>query len=192
MRIIAGEHRHRQILPPPDASTTRPITDRVKENLFNRLMALGLLGEGNVLDIFAGTGTLGIEALSRGADHCTFVERNRGIRTILDENLTNLGLTDRSTVLGVDALAADLPALLPRKPLTLIFCDPPYALTADEKTMVLIANLIARMAEPADAGAALVLRMQSHLIPPQVQYWNPPRTHPYGSMALHIYLRRAD
>src|SRR5690606_23028233 len=123
------------IQPPPDASTTRPITDRVKENLFNRLMALGLLGEGNVLDVFSGTGTMGLEALSRGADHCAFVERDRKIRAILEDNIRTLDVADTSTILGVDALASDLPGLLPRTPLTLIFCDPPYALTADAKTL---------------------------------------------------------
>ncbi len=190
MRIIAGSLRHRTIEPPPDASTTRPITDRVKENLFNRLHSLGLLGEGNVADIFAGTGTMGLEALSRGAEHCTFVERNRNIRAILERNIQTLGVADVSTVLGVDALVSDLPALMPRRPLTLIFCDPPYAMTADPRTMSAIADLIQRLAAVADAGAGLILRTQTPVEPPTIELWHPPRTHPYGSMAVHIYLRK--
>ncbi len=155
-------------------------------------MSLGLLGEGNVLDVFSGTGTMGLEALSRGADHCTFVERNRRIRTILEGNLRNLGVADDASVLGVDALASDLPGLLPRTPLTLIFCDPPYALTADEKTLPLVADLIRRLAQVAEPGAGLVLRMQRPIAAPTIDDWHPPRTHPYGSMSLHIYLRKGD
>ena len=72
MRIIAGTHRGRTLLGPEGDDVTRPITDRVKENLFNRLHSLGVIGYGRVLDVFAGTGSMGLEALSRGATHCTF------------------------------------------------------------------------------------------------------------------------
>ena len=92
MRIIAGTHRGRTLLAPADAETTRPITDRVKENLFNRLHSLGVLGYGRVLDVFCGTGSMGLEALSRGADHCTFVDRDRDAIDRLQQNLDTLGI----------------------------------------------------------------------------------------------------
>ena len=77
MRIIGGIHRSRHLHPPRDIHTTRPITDRVKVALFDRLWDAGLLEGGSVLDIFSGTGSLGLEALSRGMDHCIFIERDK-------------------------------------------------------------------------------------------------------------------
>jgi len=96
MRIIAGTHRRRPILGPPDEKVTRPITARVKEALFSRLVQARALpfveddpedqpGPIYALDIFSGTGSLGLEALSRGADHCTFVDRDRKARQLLAE-----------------------------------------------------------------------------------------------------------
>ncbi|MEM6855146.1 MAG: RsmD family RNA methyltransferase, partial [Planctomycetota bacterium] len=90
MRIIAGQYRGRPLINPEDDLTTRPITDRVKENLFNRLQSLGLLGYGRVLDIYCGTGSMGLEALSRGAEHCTFVDQSRDAIDKLEGNLDNL------------------------------------------------------------------------------------------------------
>ena len=103
MRIIAGKHRGRKLLGPKDETTTRPITDRIKEILFNRLMSLGFLGEGNVLDIFAGTGSMGLECLSRGADHCVFVERDHDARSRLEQNIDALDLKQRSRIIASDA-----------------------------------------------------------------------------------------
>ncbi|MEO0586315.1 MAG: RsmD family RNA methyltransferase, partial [Planctomycetota bacterium] len=94
MRIIAGEHRGRRLVGPTDDRTTRPITDRVKEALFARLTAMGLFGDfeaGAVADVFCGTGSLGLEALSRGARRCVFVDRDRSALDGLRENLEVLG-----------------------------------------------------------------------------------------------------
>ena len=89
MRIIAGELGGRKILPPP-TETTRPITDRAKQSLFD---FLGYLTDGaNVLDAFAGTGSMGLECLSRGARRVVFVERDRGALLNLRKNITALGL----------------------------------------------------------------------------------------------------
>ena len=105
MRVVAGELRGRRLVA-PDGLDTRPTTDRVREAVFNSLGSMDLVVDATYVDLFAGTGALGIEALSRGAAHCTFVERHPRALTALRENLATLGLTDRSTVVPGDALAA--------------------------------------------------------------------------------------
>ncbi len=131
MRIIAGTHRGRTILGPEDDTTTRPVTDRVKEALFSRLMSLGLLGYGTVADVFSGTGSMGLEALSRGAERCVFIERDRAALQRLNENLSSLGLSDRAEVRTGDALSTLWVRSLPDEALTVAWVDPPYALLVE-------------------------------------------------------------
>jgi 16S rRNA (guanine966-N2)-methyltransferase len=126
MRIIAGDYRRRQLFSPP-GMTTRPIPDRVKESLFS---ALGLRVQGaTFLDCFAGSGAIGLEALSRGAASCMFVEKDRHSADTLDRNIDAMGETcrERSTVVRGDALGLSVIARCPR-PLDLAFFDPPYPL----------------------------------------------------------------
>lgn len=110
------------------AAVTRPTTDKVRESLFNALESRGEIEGRAVLDLFAGSGALGIEALSRGARHCTFVERDRRAVEALRTNIEQLGLGDRSAVVVADVMAR-LPGL-PRTDLAL--ADPPYAFTSWE------------------------------------------------------------
>jgi len=112
----------------PKGSATRPTTDRVREALFSALAArLGSdLGGGRVLDAFAGSGALGLEALSRGAASATFVERDRGALTALRRNVADLGAEPASRI-----LAGDVFSLAGRGmdgPFSLILLDPPYTL----------------------------------------------------------------
>lgn len=117
----------------PDGTSTRPTTDRVREAVFNSLASSGLLDGALVADLFAGTGAIGIEALSRGAAHCTFVERDRSALRALNDNIDTLDLRDRSRVITSDALsvAATLDA-------DIVFADPPYDFTAWDR---LLANV---------------------------------------------------
>jgi len=128
MRIIAGEFRRRVLRSPPAGSTTRPMPDRVKESLF------GLLGEAVVdsvfVDVFAGTGSVGLEALSRGATRCVFIERDRRVVDVLSENIAMLGCGDRAEIVTADALGSVLMGRLPDD-LDLVFLDPPYALVGE-------------------------------------------------------------
>ena len=94
---MAGDLRGRRIEAPPGFDT-RPTTDKVREAVFNALVSRDLVRDARVADLFAGTGALGIEALSRGADHCTFVERDRNVVRTLRANIEQLGLTARSRV----------------------------------------------------------------------------------------------
>jgi 16S rRNA (guanine966-N2)-methyltransferase len=104
MRVVAGTARGRRLVVPA-GDAVRPTSDRVREAVFNALGSLGAVQDAEVLDLFAGTGALGIEALSRGAAHATFVERDATARRAVEENLRLTGLGERATVLGADALA---------------------------------------------------------------------------------------
>jgi 16S rRNA (guanine(966)-N(2))-methyltransferase RsmD len=101
MRVVAGSAKGKRLLLVP-GSSTRPIMDRVKESLFDILRPR--ISEMKVLDLFAGSGSVGIEALSQGAAHCTFIDRQRSAIATIKKNLANTGLSDRALVLHTDAL----------------------------------------------------------------------------------------
>ncbi len=189
MRIIGGEHRSRKILSPEGKDTTRPITDRVKQSLFDRLAVRGYIDNGAIVDLFAGTGSLGLEALSRGVDHCTFVEKDCSARERLIRNIADLKLIEQSGVLAGDALAGAWIDQLPHTPVSLVFCDPPYPMTSNAKTMARIADLIRRIADVAEPDAVLMLRTDDHTQAPTVASWRPPEAIGYGSMIVHWYDR---
>ena len=117
MRIIAGTHRGRRIAA-PKGRETRPTSDRVRENAFN---LIGPVDDAEVLDLFAGSGAMGIEALSRGAARATFVEQDRDACRVIGENLDKLGL--KAIVLPLDAVRA---VEQERGTYDLVLCDPPY------------------------------------------------------------------
>jgi 16S rRNA (guanine966-N2)-methyltransferase len=125
VRIIAGRHGGRR-LAAPKGTTTRPTADRVREALFS---ALGPLDGERVLDLFAGSGALGLEALSRGAGHALFVDQDRRAITVLRENLATLGIgEDEAEVRSGDARAALRTARTRGDHYDLVFLDPPYRL----------------------------------------------------------------
>ncbi|MEX2216333.1 MAG: RsmD family RNA methyltransferase [Phycisphaeraceae bacterium] len=187
MRIIGGNHRSRRIQPPQGTETTRPITDRVKVALFDRLDAAGLVEEGYALDLFCGTGSLGLEALSRGSEHCTFIESHRGVREILESNIHLLGLEAQSRVMSANALATAWIAMLPHKPLRIVFCDPPYSLMEDERTRGQMMTLIAALLPDLEPGGVVMLRTPTEVTPDAVEGYMDMKRHEYGSMALHFY-----
>jgi len=186
MRIIAGSLRGRKILPPDGARTTRPISDRVKQSLFDRLTSMQMIG-GFVLDVFSGTGSLGLESLSRGADGCVFVERDRLAVQLLRRNLDDLGMAGAARVLAMDALGGNWLPCLAGAPFRVAFCDPPYRVSADPAGADALAKLIAGLAAHREPQAVLVLRTEDRTAPPAAAGWDGPRTHVYGSMALHFY-----
>jgi len=123
MRVVAGESRGRPIVA-PEGNRTRPTSDRVRESIFNMLFSLGATAETDVLDLYAGCGALGIEALSRGASHCTFVERDRRAVECIRNNLDALGYGDRSTVIQADVLEW---VGQNGESYDVVLADPPYA-----------------------------------------------------------------
>ena len=122
MRVIAGDLGGRK-LEAPRGSETRPTSDRVREALF---MALEPLADLRVVDLFAGSGALGIEALSRGAVHADFAERRGPTLAVLERNLENLGLRDRARVWTVDLARGLRPLRAAIAAADLVLLDPPY------------------------------------------------------------------
>lgn len=125
MRIVAGAWRGRTLTAPQGAAT-RPTADRVRQALFDMLLHAHWGGreaiEGvRVLDVFAGTGAFGLEALSRGVAHATFIEHDRVALAALRANIAACRAQDRCTVLAIDALAVP-----PGEAASLVFLDPPY------------------------------------------------------------------
>ena len=118
MRVIGGEFRSRRLKSIPGLAT-RPTPDRLRETLFDVLAPQ--IQDAVFLDSYAGTGAVGIEALSRGARRCIFIEKNRGAAAVIQENLAALGLTDRAEVFTGKAAT-----VLERVKAGIVFLDPPY------------------------------------------------------------------
>ena len=135
MRIVAGKFKGRELLGPTSIAT-RPTSDRVRESLFN-ILAHGVEGfemEGaRVMDLFAGTGALGLEALSRGAKFCQFVEESAEARGIIRKNADAFGAIGQCKIWKRDA--TDLGPCAPQSPFELAFIDPPYGQGLGKKAL---------------------------------------------------------
>ena len=153
-RIIAGTHRSRS-LETIEGMSTRPYTDRVKESVFNILQ--GHIEGFHVLDLFSGIGTMGLEAVSRGAASVLMVERDRGVFAALERNLDMLDADDVATAIQGDALSS-LPILRSPRPLHVIFVDPPYAMMEDDRTRSRILQQVQHVSELLDDDGFIVLR----------------------------------
>lgn len=126
MRIVAGEWRGRPLVA-PEGDATRPTADRTRETLFSMLTSrLGAFEGLKVADLFAGSGALGLEALSRGAAHCLFVDQDAAAIRAVRRNISNLRAQDRCDVRACSVLSLG-PA---REPLDLLLLDPPYGTAA--------------------------------------------------------------
>ena len=136
MRVIAGKARRIQ-LKTIEGLETRPTTDRIKETLFN-MIAHGL-GDASFLDLFAGSGGIGIEALSRGAKNAVFVEKNLKAVACIKENLKNTKFTEQAEVLQMDVLSA-LHRLEGRKRFDYVFMDPPYNHLLEKQALTYLAE----------------------------------------------------
>lgn len=126
MRVVAGAARGRR-LEAPAGRDVRPTTDRVREAVFNALVSLGAVGGADVVDLFAGTGALGIEALSRGARSCTFVERDGAARALVGRNLERTGLAGSAVADPGPAEDFVARAAAAGRWFDLALLDPPYA-----------------------------------------------------------------
>lgn len=139
LRVVAGGAGG-QRLDTPGGTDTRPTSDRVREAVFNALESLGAIEGARVLDPFAGSGALGVEALSRGAAEVTFVERDPTARAVVEQNLAATGLAGKATVLGGDGVAAGAA----HGTFDLILLDPPYEFVRWAEAL----DALARVLEP--------------------------------------------
>ena len=128
VKIIAGEFRSRQLMTISEDESTRPFLSRVKESVFSMLHEW--FQDARVLDLFAGVGTVGLEAISRGAAEVLMVERNKKTYRVLKKNIELLGCGDRAKTLLGDALG-QISLLQAPQPVDLVFIDPPYAMMQD-------------------------------------------------------------
>jgi 16S rRNA (guanine966-N2)-methyltransferase len=155
VRIVGGNLSGR-VLRAPGGAATRPTSEKVRAAVFN---ILGSVAGDRVLDLFAGSGALGIEALSRGAAHATFVDAARSALTAIRGNLRELGLEDRAAVVPGDAVATAA-RLEPEQPWRLVFVDPPYR--SELATRAVRALPYERLA----AGAVVVIEHDRRNAPP--------------------------
>jgi 16S rRNA (guanine966-N2)-methyltransferase len=182
MRIVAGKYGGRR-LAAPKGMGTRPTADRVREALFSILFDVGGL---SVLDLFAGTGAIGLEAISRGAKRATFVESERTVLAVLEKNIASLEVpkADHAIVkLPVEAALAKLAKDAAR--FDLIFADPPYREAAR-----LLPGVLAGSASILASGGRIVLELSSKGTPPEAPLglqFN--RSKRYGETALAFYER---
>ncbi len=174
MRIIAGQWRGRAVQA-PDGKDTRPTADRVREALFSMLTSrLGSFEGLRVLDGFAGTGALGLEALSRGAAHCHFVEADIAASRILAQNIKTLGASATILTCRMEAL--------PRAaaPMDLVLLDPPYA-------QGLAAPALARLAEQGWLSEATLISLEtSRRESPDLPGFETLKTRDHGKARLHL------
>jgi len=180
MRVITGSARGRR-LKALEGTTTRPTSERVKEALFS---AIQFEIEGSrVLDLFAGSGQLGIEALSRGAESCVFVDADRDAAAIIRENLEHVRMSARSRVLNTDAAA-----YLATCPLTfdLILLDPPYFEGLMDKVLPDAADRL------APGGAMICETDRRTTLPETVGEANLVKTYRHGHTLLWLYRRNAE
>ncbi len=185
MRIISGTSKGRKLATPKRPSL-RPTSDRVKESIFNILRQQ--IEERMALDLFAGTGNLGIEALSRGAKEVIFVEKGRHALGLIQRNLAQFGLGERSEVLPTDANRA-IGILNQRgKIFDLIFMDPPYERGLIEKTLT---KLNSHPIYHRDS-ILVVEHHRREILPPVLNRWNLIRQRRMGDTVISFLTPRED
>ncbi len=180
LRVVGGALRGRWVRVPDDLPGVRPTSERAREAIFDILGPAWTAGAA-VLDLYAGTGALGIEALSRGAARSDFVEGNRAVAALLRKNLESLGLGARGRVVVADLDRGDLPQGV-KGPWNVVFLDPPYATESGARWL----ERLGREAWPPD-GALVVYehRSGSTLDPPTGLALAVERA--YGDTAVSIY-----
>lgn len=185
MRIVGGEFRGRS-LATPKSDDIRPTTDRTRESLFNILSHAypQALDGTRVLDLFAGTGAVGLEALSRGARAALFVEQSVEGRGLLHTNIETLGVIGRAKIFRRDATA--LGGVGTVEPFDLLFADPPYAKGLGERAL----DAASRGGWLVD-GALAILEERADIQPAAVDGFDPLEIRTFGDTRMHFYRYRA-
>ena len=182
MRIISGSARGRR-LKELQGMDTRPTTDKVKEALFN-IIQFDIEGR-QVLDLFGGTGQLGLEALSRGAERCTFTDQRREAAALIRENIKACGFQDQTHVVQGDAISFLSGC---REKFDLIFLDPPYAADLLEQALTAIASFdICR-----EHGIIVAESAADKVLPELPAPYRLYREYRYGKIRLSVYHRSGN
>ena len=190
MRILAGKYKGRVLLPPPPKAQTRPITGRAKKSLFDTLGPY--LDEAVVLDLYSGTGTMGVEALSRGAVYCIFAEKDRNVVARLRRNIEACGAGGVSDVWCGDIRLMLRPRLagLDRR-LDIAFVDPPYADARRWDWPKAEASIFGPLADKLADDGLVVLRTPKGLeLPTTIAGLTEMRTKKYGGMIITLLTRQ--
>lgn len=162
-------------------NTTRPTSDRVKESLFN--IIYGYVHDSDVLDLFAGTGSLGIEALSRGAKSAVFVDKSKDCFDIIKDNLNHTKLVDKATVIASEVIGALDRLKSENKKFDIIFLDPPYYKNLIEETL----NIIDKNGIISDNGIVIAEKNIADIIPEELGMLKLVRNQKYGDTVLAFY-----
>ncbi len=181
MRITGGTLRSR-VLRAPRGQATRPTSDRVREALFGILSSAGAIAGARVLDLYAGTGALALEALSRGASEATLVESSREALDAIRANIRSLALDARVRVVAADVGRA-VGRL--RGPFELVLADPPWSLVDAGEVSPAVAQLVSKGA--LAERSVLVLEHASRSSPPGVEGLDLRETRRYGDTSLAFY-----
>ena len=190
MRIIGGNLKRKKLRSPPASAETRPLPDSVRESIFNLLR--GHWDGAAIFDGFAGTGSFGLEAVSRGAARVVMIERDRVMARVLEQNAEELGVADRAEVVQADALGPLALARCPN-PVHTAFLDPPFAQAEDEEGWSRIREQTAKLVGLLDPdGYAMVRTPWEFKNDLSIDGAEGPETHVYGTTAVHLYMRKKD
>jgi 16S rRNA (guanine966-N2)-methyltransferase len=190
MRIIAGAKRGMKLLS-PKAQMSRPITDRVKESLFSVLYKYDLPGGKMVADLFCGVGSLGLEALSRGAVSVTFIEQEPKVIEVLKKNIQKAGFVKKSKVIRADAFNVGAP--INEKEYDLVFVDPPYARTSNVGLESPLGRLLDLLGQQVSFDGIVVVRtnQRTELLDSYAGFEVIERRQ-WGTMAVTILKKRSE
>lgn len=158
MRIISGTKRGMKLLSPRGYETTRPITDRVKESLFSILYKWEMPADCVVADLFCGTGSMGLESLSRGAKWATFVEKDHKTVDILKKNIAKAAFGAESKVIRASVFKTGAPPAGEYEKYDLVFVDPPYVMTYDVSEVSDVGKLLQLIGGQVSDKGIVVLR----------------------------------
>jgi len=187
MRIIAGVKRGMNLFS-PKGELSRPITDRIKESLFNVLWNYGFPEDKVVADLFSGVGSLGLEALSRGAAFVTFVEKDPAIVAVLKKNIEKAGFLKESKVIRADAFKVGAAGGPDGRRCDLIFVDPPYRFSAEAGENSLLSGLMVLLSEQLASDGIVVVRVEGHTeLQEEYGRLRAMDTRHWGSMTIPIF-----
>jgi 16S rRNA (guanine966-N2)-methyltransferase len=188
MRITGGVHRSR-LLHAPKGVSTRPTADRVREAMFSILASRRTLIDARVLDLYAGTGALGLEALSRGARHAVFVECSRTALGALQANVADLGALGSVRIVS-GLVERSITSLSTDGPFDFILADPPYALVRNGEAIGALAEVV-RAALLAEGGVVVLEHGKGDPLP-RIEGLAAPDIRVYGDTLLAFYTGEAS